>query len=211
MLYVTWNIELNPPLSLSGNWWFCKISTSRFKRNVFLNFIISKFYISKWRNFVSFGFSMLKNNASPQHLARARARARAPTVGPGSPGSLSASGASPLAFVESESPLFRARSRLVRTSKIFCWISYALALCVEECYVERKNDCFVKFSLQGVNLHLLETVRNSTLWGSMPKSGGFNSGYNLMVWFIWLFFGGRYGWVPGAPLFIEVKSLKYVE
>ena len=47
------------------------------------------------------------------------ARARAPTVGPGSPGSLSASGASPLAFVESESPLFRARSRLVRTSKNF--------------------------------------------------------------------------------------------
>ena len=105
--------------------------------------------------------------------------ARAPTVGPGSPGSLSASGASPLAFVESESPLFRARSRLVRTSKIFCWISYALALCVEKCYIERKNYCFVKFPLQGVNLYLLETVRNRTLWGSMPKRWGFNSGYNL--------------------------------
>ena len=111
--------------------------------------------------------------------ARARARARAPTVGPGSPGSLSASGASPLAFVESESPLFRARSRLVRTSKIFCWISYALALCVEKCYIERNTYCFVKVPLQGVNLYLLETVRNSTLWGSVPKRWGFNSGYNL--------------------------------
>ena len=79
--------------------------------------------------FVSFSDGKEKK-APPQHLARARARARAraPTVGPGSPGSLSASGASPLAFVESESPLFRARSRLVRTSKVFCWISYALAL-----------------------------------------------------------------------------------
>ena len=109
----------------------------------------------------------------------ARARARAPTVGPGSPGSLSASGASPLAFVESESPLFRARSRLVHTSKIVCWISYALALCVEKYYIERKDDCFVKSPLQGVNLYLLETVRNSTLWGSMPKRWVFNSGYNL--------------------------------